>query len=537
MGVGLFGAGGVLVVLGISSHLYVSRNRAAADRDLVQSYERWEFSPEEIRSDVAFLEDLIDRVHPEAVPSQPLGDIGPELRRLAGEVEVSWTRLRLYRRLAPVVHAMNDEHVTVFPPEPALARYLEEGGGLFPLPVQFLQGRLYVAGARHRGAEADPGEERPRNRAGIGDREGRSGWAGVPDGGSMSDRDGSHPALTTPTPKASQGPDRGTPPMIPPGSEILSINGVPADELRATMLDYYPGTREAQKVFYLQEHFSQALWFVHGLRGPFTVELQEPGTAGPVRRLVAGVNALEPEPEASRWDPLPPDGILLTWNAFEDPRGVFSDFLGELFSAVRDRNIRRLVVDLRGNQGGAAAYGDQILSRLTSLPFRQVLRSDVTVSPEVRKEFLSYVPPFLRWFPVQYIHPLLRPLWTTEEGRVASMSFDPIHPDENELRFAGEVVVLTGPGTMSSASLFAATIQSHGLGVLVGEATGGHATHYGNVVELHLPHTGLKVWVPTSVNHGNGTGPVVPDYQVYQTVPDLVDGRDTVLEMARNLGR
>ncbi len=58
---------------------------------------------------------------------------------------------------------------------------------------------------------------------------------------------------------------------------------------------------------------------------------------------------------------------------------------------------------------------------------------------------------------------------------------------------------------------------------------------YGNVVDVYLPNTGLKLWMPTSVVYGNATGPIVPEFTVTRTVRDLADQRDSVLEFAKKL--
>jgi hypothetical protein len=192
-----------------------------------------------------------------------------------------------------------------------------------------------------------------------------------------------------------------------------------------------------------------------------------------------------------------------------------------------------LVIDLRQNEGGSSSYGDELLRYLTAEPFAQLSRSEIAVSREIRNEFIGYVPGFLRWVPLQYLHPLLRPLWTNELGQTATIRFDPVQPEERPLRFHGHVTVLIGPGTMSSASLLAATIKEHDIGTLVGRPAGGYATHYGNVIETRLPNSGLPVDMPTSVNYGNSTGPITPDHRVRERVTDLVRGQDAALRFAR----
>lgn len=90
---------------------------------------------------------------------------------------------------------------------------------------------------------------------------------------------------------------------------------------------------------------------------------------------------------------------------------------------------------------------------------------------------------------------------------------------------------------MSSASLFAATLQHQKLATLVGSPTGGYATLYGNLMDVYLPNTGLKVWMPTGIIYGNSFGPIVPEHVVSQSVPDTVRRRDTALEYAVGLAR
>lgn len=88
---------------------------------------------------------------------------------------------------------------------------------------------------------------------------------------------------------------------------------------------------------------------------------------------------------------------------------------------------------------------------------------------------------------------------------------------------------------MSSASLLAATMKKYGIGTLIGEAAGGYATLYGNVVDCYMPNTGLRVWMPTSVVYGNSAGLIAPDHIVSQTVPDLHEHVDTVMQFVQEL--
>ena len=319
------------------------------------------------------------------------------------------------------------------------------------------------------------------------------------------------------------------------GDELLSINGRDTRSIIETLSTYYSGTGLRQKHAYLEWDFANALSQVLGMRSPFRVRFRNAADDQMGTAELAGTSDVGPERQAFSYQRVSEKTLLFSYNAFDDEEGRFDDFLANLFQVATVEDIDALIIDLRRNQGGAAEFGDQVISYLTDQPFTQLTRVDVTVSDAVKEEFLSYVPGFLRWLPVQYMHPFLRPLWTNETGEIASIDFEPFAPDDALVRFNGDVYVLIGPGTMSSASLFAAAIKHYRLGTLVGENTGGFATMYGNIIDARLPNTGLKVWMPTSVVYGQGEGPVAPDHEVLLSVEDIAAGSDAVLEFTLDL--
>jgi len=70
------------------------------------------------------------------------------------------------------------------------------------------------------------------------------------------------------------------------------------------------------------------------------------------------------------------------------------------------------------------------------------------------------------------------------------MSLD--RPSSNPLRFNGSVYLLTSRVTFSSASSFAAAIKDFGIGILVGEETGGIFPHFGDVISFQLPSSKIN---------------------------------------------
>jgi hypothetical protein len=73
-------------------------------------------------------------------------------------------------------------------------------------------------------------------------------------------------------------------------------------------------------------------------------------------------------------------------------------------------------------------------------------------------------------------------------------------------------------------------LQHYELAILVGESSGGYPLHYGNIVPIRLPGSGLEVLMPTSTNRGFSSGVVVPDVQLSTTPDDLYNNRDSQLD-------
>lgn len=458
----------LVVVLSFSSHIYVTSQKADIERDRQAAYTKNIFTPEEIRQDIAYFAFLLENVHPRAIPSFPFSSTSSETARLSRMISRPLSRLALYRLIAPVGNLLNDEHTMVFPAEMDLKRLYAPGIRLFPFDVRFEDQRLYVT------------------------------------------RDLSNEQT------------------IRVGAEIVSINALTTQMLRKNMMSYYSGTSDNQKLFYLQKNFREALRLVYNFGDYFEIVVSGQGPNETESHTVFGRAFDQPEFEPFRYDIVDPKTILFTYNAFEDKHDSFAAFLEEMFAEIKRQGIQALIIDIRDNQGGATAYGDDLLEYLIAAPFSQMSHVDLTVSDELRRDFLGRVPAWIRWFPVQYVHPLMRPLWKNEIGDAVTINFDRVVPGANPLRFTGGVYLLIGPGTMSSASLLAASMQKYKVATLVGEPTGGYATMYGNVVDTYLPNTGLRVSIPTSIVYGNQTGPVVPDHVVTQNLSDLLENLDTV---------
>ncbi len=465
----------ILAIVGVSliSNYIVTRREESRWAALKETWKKVTFSEEEIRKDIEAYKSMYRRVHPAPFQRISEEEFERQMDGLAAEVNSPVTRSQFYCRLAGTVSSLNDEHTQVLMPAPELDDMVERAVKLFPYPVCFLSGKCYLA---------------------------------------------AH------TPEQQ---------LLPPGTEILAINGVTTDEFIAETARLFWGTRAEQRQFYAQQNFAEALYFRYGFEESFTLLVRESPDAPPRERRVVGKEFQRVKTPPFSYE-IKDSCALFRFYAFEDPQGGFKAFLDGMFTELKEKAVQKLVIDIRENQGGASSLGDLLLRYLAKQPFSQFSKIEVRSSPEVKRFFLSFLPAFMHWLPLPYIHPLLSKLWRSKEGALAPVNFKPIVPQENPLVFCGKVDLLIGPGSMSSASLLAATIKQDGLGRLLGEPTGGTATHFGNMLDLFLPETGLKVMIPSSINYGNGSDVVTPDHTVVQTPADLTQGKDSVLEYSRH---
>ena len=99
----------------------------------------------------------------------------------------------------------------------------------------------------------------------------------------------------------------------------------------------------------------------------------------------------------------------------------------------------------------------------------------------------------------------------------------------------GQLFVIIGRGTYSSALQNAITLSSEYNATLIGEPTGGKPNHYGEVRNFDLPNVGLRVWYSTRYwrNYPEGDPlSLEPDVSAVLTMADLLAGRDPALETA-----
>ena len=120
------------------------------------------------------------------------------------------------------------------------------------------------------------------------------------------------------------------------------------------------------------------------------------------------------------------------------------------------------------------------------------------MSGEYRAYMKSMLRAPLNHLPVEKVIPVGRRLFSGPDGTIVRFDEPPEAHDPREPRFDGQVCVLIGPLTFSSAVDLADGIKTYKLATLVGEETGGRPNTFGEVYSFRTPDTGFLVGVSSA---------------------------------------
>jgi len=406
-----------------------------------------EFTPEELAEDTDWFFAFLEEIHPEPYRFVSREEMQTRRREMLAGIDRPLLRREFQPRLAELVAALGDGHTSVYVPYEEFMAAEDGAAKAFPIDVAWREGEVVV-----------------RRTAVV-----------TPDG------------------------------ALAPGARVLSIAGRPAPEVFRELLEQASGESEAGRVSGAEQQFAVRLWLA-GVRAPFSTTfasaldpsvrfgMDVPGMPhGCVARGEAPGGG-EPWRLERR-----PDGVaVLTLDTLARDLDDFEDFLEPTFAALAADPPTALLIDLRRNGGGDSRLGDELLQYLSDRPWRQAAVKEWKVSGPLKRHLKSLLPAWIRWTPVQYLHPTGRKLWNTPEGEIALFEFERETPRDEERRYRGPLAWLIGPRTFSSAVGLAAGAEDCGRGLIVGQETGGVVNGFGEVIPFRLPKTQLAAQISTA---------------------------------------
>ena len=337
------------------------------------------------------------------------------------------------------------------------------------------------------------------------------------------------------------------------GAEVLSVDGRSTSSILRALMPYAraDGGNDAKRRALLEvrgldryETFDVFYSLTHRPGASVRVRARPPGSSRAETFDVATIDlatrrsllVAEPEENGPVWTLTYPRAqtALLTmpnW-ALYDSEWDWRGFLDQSFAEIAARNVTKLIVDVRGNEGGLDC-GDLIAARLTDTPIARegyARRTRYRQTPERLNQYLDTWDRSFRDWGDDAV-PRADGFYDLR-GEADVDQIEPRGP-----RFRGDVDVLIDSQNSSATFQFASCIKNNRLGRLIGAPTGGNqrGINGGAFFFLRLPASGLEADVPLIARFPLTPKPdagIEPDVPIALTREDIAAGRDAALEFA-----
>lgn len=290
------------------------------------------------------------------------------------------------------------------------------------------------------------------------------------------------------------------------GSEVLFINGRSVVEIKEDIYKHIStqGSVGGTSKKYLFNYRSNTL-IPYSMSFPKEYEVVVKGNSSPIQLQMLEEYQFDAENLDTCENTLCLDfanknTALLTiqhWDFYGSRLSILNDFISESIEEINSKNIKNLVIDLRGNGGGNSHGAIHLLRYLMKKSFTYY-----KVAPENMQ------------------------------------GLQPMEPYDNS--FEGDLYVLSDGRSGSTTGQFLALVKHHKTGTIIGEESNGSIFYTGGQKLFSLSNTEVFYFVGriTHINDIDSISEergVMPDYESVQTLEDYFEGLDTTLNFALNL--
>ena len=236
---------------------------------------------------------------------------------------------------------------------------------------------------------------------------------------------------------------------------------------------------------------------------------------------------------------------IMTLPSFALYRDAFDwrQFFVDSFAELQRRQVSRLVIDIRNNEGGDDNIGLELLGWLAAVPITDISDQSVTMYERVPYKLARYLDTWDFGF-------------FDRTGAVDRISDGPqagrwrFRPKARQMRtiiprltrYTGKTWLLIGPENSSATFTLARLAQQSGTATLVGQPTGGNlrGLNGGQLAWVTLPHSGVAADIALlagSYDTGTPDASIDPDVTVQRHFSAQAQGRDEEMEAVLQLAR
>jgi hypothetical protein len=213
----------------------------------------------------------------------------------------------------------------------------------------------------------------------------------------------------------------------------------------------------------------------------------------------------------------------------------YKTYLDSIFTMLNDTFVPKLIVDIRGNEGGDDEARTEVLSYIANKPFgcdNQTMRLYKFLS--ISDSLLPYIKTWNKEYkqPKKEFDYLLIDGFYQKKETINNPCIA-IEPKPNA--FKGKIFLVTNANNSSTTFTMADLFKSNKLGLIIGEPTGGtkQGLNGGQFFFLRLPYSHIEIDLPIIFGAPKSKRPdesIYPDYFVPTKQKDIQEKRDAQIE-------
>jgi hypothetical protein len=429
------------------------------------------YSINELRNDVDSLTKYIEETHPNAFYKFPKDNFYKEADSIKSVIIKPLTIFDFYFLVSPLVAKLEDGHTSIQPP---IFEYMKTNPCILPYKFKFSVNEPYI----------------------VFDRAAKT--------------------ITS---------------QIPDSAEILSINGIESKRIINDLINMNSGESKSFRLVRDKDYFFFYLNGLYGINSNYAVTYKFKNKLETKNIPCITVDLLNQKQklDTSIKKVNKPKNYSISLNkenktatinflSFED-MGAFKLFMDSSFQQIKENKIENLIIDIRNNGGGNSDIGDEFFQYISHKNFKQFAKSKIKYS-RLQKE--SYKNWFIKTQDSSWLETTTKPNGLIEEFNDSKL----IKLCKNQLRFNGNVFLLTSTYTFSSAASFAQCFKFYKMGKIIGEETGGLLVCYGDVINATLPATKLNLSISHKMFYETGA----TENDFHGTIPDITVPSEKALD-------